>query len=218
MLWCGELWAVTIDNEHPKKVKKVKKVVVWLGDLGRLPYKEQLYWKSFNFVSRDGPSSSFFGRQILAEMTESRLPEHIFPRRYGELSKASEHHLGWRILNPLEDDDQYHLSRLRVPATNEQNMFDEQVLSLTKILIDSLNVQGLKYLIADNRIIHDDKSIEILERALEGCVVKNVGRHLAFLRNLQSLRSSSVAHRKGRSYRKLAKRLDLRRTRLNKSF
>ena len=202
-LWCGELWSVTIDNEHPNKV------VVWLGDLGSLPYKEQLYWKSFNFVSDNGPSRSFFTRQILNEMSESELPEHAFMRRYDELSNASEHHLGWPILHSLEDDDQYHLSRLRVPATNEQNMFDEQVLSLTKILIDSLNVQRLKGLISANRTHRDDKSIDILEKALADCAVDNAGEHLAFLRNLQSLRSRSVAHRKGRSYRKLAKKLEL---------
>ena len=97
-------------------------------------------------------------------------------------------------------------------------MFDEQVLSLTKILIDSLNVQRLKGLISANRTHRDDKSIDILEKALADCAVDNAGEHLAFLRNLQSLRSRSVAHRKGRSYRKLAKRFRFRWTRLNKSF
>ena len=48
------------------------------------------------------------------------------------------------ILKPLREGDLHHLSGLRVPANNEQREFDELTLSLTKILIDSINEKSLE--------------------------------------------------------------------------
>ena len=41
-LSCYDLWNICIDNDLDKNV------VVFLGDLGRLPYKEQEYWRIYN--------------------------------------------------------------------------------------------------------------------------------------------------------------------------
>ncbi len=54
------------------------KVVVWLGDLGRIPHKEQQYWKAFNESPKGKMENKFFARQILncwtdASRLESRL-------------------------------------------------------------------------------------------------------------------------------------------------
>ncbi|WP_257144823.1 hypothetical protein, partial [Bacillus cereus] len=43
---CQGLWMLHIDN-----LNKGDYVSAYLGDLGKLPYKEQVYWKSFNIVS-----------------------------------------------------------------------------------------------------------------------------------------------------------------------
>ena len=48
-LSCRSLWSMSIDNHHDDKV------CVWLRNLGSdLSYKEQLHWRSFNFVSGTG--------------------------------------------------------------------------------------------------------------------------------------------------------------------
>ena len=61
LLTCGYLWDLRMDNHHDEKVS------MWLGDLAALPYREQLYWRSYNFVSGTGISSTYFQRQILGE-------------------------------------------------------------------------------------------------------------------------------------------------------
>ena len=59
------------------------------------------------------------------------------------MQRVSEDNLGEQFLLLLNTADTYHLECLRIPASNEQRAFDEGVLSLTKILIDSLNVSFL---------------------------------------------------------------------------
>ena len=200
MLHCGSLWGLTIDNHHDDKV------CAWLGELGRdLPYTEQLHWRSHNIPPEGGVSRTYFKRQILAEFTDSGQPEHLFRESYQKLQDTCKEYLGWQLLLPLDTDDEYHFKNLRVPATDEQRDFDELVLSLTKILIDSLNERRLNTLISKDQKAKLKGSIARLEAVLSAHDVEGAAERIAFLRKLQSLRSSSAAHRKGRNYRKIAK-------------
>lgn len=199
-------WFMHIDNHHDDIV------VVWLCDLCALPYKEQKYWQSHNIPPKGDVSETCFRRDILAEFTESNRPEHLFKRRYEELQKVSEKYLGWQFLLPLHAGDAHHLKSLRIPSTNEQRDFDELVLSLAKILIASINQEQLKKLISpkqDGNLNPEEKerlkrSIGCLEIALNACGVANAADHISFLRNLQKLRSSGTAHRKGSNYKRIA--------------
>ena len=199
-LWCGTLWMIQIDNHHDDKV------CVWLGDLGRdLPHKEQMHWRAHNFVSDTGVSETYFRRQIDVQFTDSRRPEHMFQQRFGELKKTCQERLGWPLLLSLQPDDAYHLQNIRVPANDEQRDFDELVLGLTKILIDSLNEKRLNALIPPEQGKSPKGSISRLEAALAACGVDDASEHLSFLRELQKLRSTGSAHRKGDSYDKIAR-------------
>ena len=127
-------------------------------------------------------------------------------KRYHDLQKASQAHLGWQWLLPLRDADTYHLKSLRIPDTDEQWDFDGLVLSLTKILIDSLNEKSLRKLIPCDKQeeLKDKRGIALLEAALHLNDLEGGDVHIAFLQKLQNLRSSGSAHRKGRTYLKIA--------------
>ncbi len=209
----GSIWHLNIDNFHEDKV------TVWLGDLGKyLPHEEQLHWRSYNSVSGTSVSTTHFDRQILAEPTQSDRPEHVFLRKYRELAKTSQEHLGWPLLRSLEEGDQHHLRTIRIPATDERRDFDELVLGLTKILIDSLNYRFLSSLIPSDQRECVTGSISRLEVALSTCGIDDATEHMSFLRNLQDLRSAGSAHRKGREYRKVARRFELDRKNLRTVF
>ena len=124
---------------------------MWLRELCSLPYKEQLHWQSHN-IPPGGKwrKSHLFGDEtIKGECPRSSdQPEHLFKQRYDYLQKESEKYLGWQLLRPLDPLDKHHFKGLRVPSTDEQRDFDALVLSLTKILIDSLNQKELKKLIS----------------------------------------------------------------------
>ena len=198
-LRCGALWGMTMDNHHDDRV------VAWLGDLGRdLPYEEQLHWRSQNIPPTGGVSETFFRRQILAQFTDSDRPEHVFQQRYQDLATVCRDCIGWSLLLPLTAEDAHHLQSLRISSTDEQKDFDELVQALTKILIDSLNEKALNALIPSQTLGAIKGSISRLESAFRARGVSDFEPHIAFLRNLQELRSSGTAHRKGSNYRKIA--------------
>lgn len=202
-LRCAGLWGMPIDDDHHDKI------VAYLGDLGcKLPYKEQLHWKTHNFASSSGISKTACRRDFLAEMTESNRPEHIFRRRYEELAEMSKEHLGWHIIIPLHEGDKYHLHRIRVPATNEQGDFDNLVLGLTKIIIDSLNAKEMSKF-ASPEHAGSGGGIAILSATLSACNITDSNEHISFLQSLQALRSASSAHRKGSNYRKISNKFGL---------
>ncbi len=213
ILRCGSLWCLSIDNHHEDRV------CVWLGDLGRdLPHVEQLHWRSYNILPSGGVSDTYFRRQILAQFTDSNRPEHVFRVRYEELLRACDEHLGWLLLLPLANKDRHYLQGLRVPATDEQKDFDDLVLGLTKVLVDSLNEKKLGELISDDVREGLHGSIAKLEAAFTACGVVDAGEHIAFLRRLQNLRSAGSAHRKGKNYRKIVSEFGVENASLRKVF
>jgi len=201
LLRCGHLWHLEIDTFSEDYVS------VWLGDLGAsLPYNEMFHWRAHNIIPPGAISGTYYRRQILAEFEDSSRPDDLFRWYYSELAKACEASLGWQLLLPLEGEDAYHLRAIRVPATEEQRLFDELVLSLAKLLIDSLNESRLSALIPPDKRSDIRGGISRLESVLQqrGLLGTDGHRHVAFLRALQRLRSAGSAHRKGQGYRKIA--------------
>jgi hypothetical protein len=92
-------------------------------------------------------------------------------------------------------------------VTTSQREFDEQILVLTKLLVDSLNEQAL----ASHAVRGDksEKGIQKLNRFLEKIGLPQKDAVVQFLRDLQELRSAGSAHRKGDRYEKLIARLGI---------
>ncbi len=178
-LRCGSLWGMTMDNHHADRV------VAWLGDLGRdLPYEEQLHWRSFNTPPSGGVSKTFYKRQILAEFADSDQPEHVFKYQYRDFSETCKEALGWPLLLPLAKEDAHFLEVVHIPATDEQKDFDELVLGLTKILVDSINEKKLNNFIPRSGAREIKGSISRLEKVLCLKGVAGFEKHIKFLRDL----------------------------------
>lgn len=205
MVECAALWSMKIDNH------RTDKVIVLLRDLCSLPHTEQQHWRTHNIPPEGGVSSTFYKRNVKGEWVSSDQPDLLFKQRYEQLQQTCNEYLGWQLLRPLDSCDDHHLKSLRIPATDEQSDFDDLVLSLTKILIDSLNQKELKKLISlkQEQNLNPNqkknlKEIDCLEIALNSCGVEDAAGHITFLRKLQNLRSTGSAHRKGSNYQKIA--------------
>ena len=208
------LWHLGIDNHHADKV------CVWLRELGGLPYNEQLHWQSHNIPPEGDMSDVYRRRQLMGDWdVETDQPDILFKKQYDELQELCREHLSWQLLLPLHPDDQHHFQSLRIPATDEQRDFDELVLSLAKILINSLHGKRLNSLLSDDQEAGvSKKSIALLEAVLASRNIEGAAEHIAFLRRLQSLRSSSSAHRKGIKYKKIAKQFGIESQNLREVF
>ena len=129
----------------------------------------------------------------MGQFTDPDEPCLYFKMRFEDFQKDWFEKYGWYFFKPLSKEDYHHYKSLHLPAIEERKEFDDQILSLTKIIIDSLNeVKLSEGLIIDKQ---QAKGIDKLEYFLESKGL-TINEMITFFRNLQSLRSTSVAHRK----------------------
>lgn len=192
-LRCGGLWGLRMDNNSEEQV------MVYLGDLGGLSYKEQLHWRSYNLSTKGRMSHVAWSRDFESEFTDPQKSDLYFKYKLDEFQKEWEKKYGWRLFLPLEKGDEHYLQSLHLPLTNGQKEFDEQVLSLVKVIIDSLNEKKLGEGLS---VGPDTKGIGKFESFLASKGLK-FPQMIEFLKSLQMLRSGGVAHRKGEKYEKI---------------
>mgnify|MGYP001346131810 CR=1 FL=1 len=201
-LSCLGLWYCKIDNNLSDKVS------VYLGDLGRdLPYEERLHWRQFN-LPPDGPISlTNFKRSFLAQWTSAEAPDLLFRQEYTRMNIDWEEKYGWPLFLKPTPHDEYILNVIRIPLTNSQAELDSLIIGLTKLIVDSLNEETLSSLAGPFE--SDTKGITKLKEYLTQKKFQHTDAAIQFLRNLQLLRSTGSAHRKGTNYQKTIKKLGL---------
>ena len=194
---CTRYWSLEVDNNLSQYV------VAFLGDLGHLPHKEQLHWKSYNIPPQTGMSRTAVARAFVAQFAEPEKADLFLKNRLSSFSKVWRKNLGWDLFLPLSEGDEHYLTTLHIP-TSEKNPkeFEEQVLAITKLTVDSLNEAKL----AEKQLPLEEgaKSLDKLEGFLR-MHRRRYPEMMEFLRNLQALRSTKVAHRKSRQDRRTAK-------------
>ena len=194
-------WSLQIDNNHSEYV------IVFLGDLGTLSHKEQLYWKSFNIYANAGISKANWERSFQARFSDPNEPDLYFKLALKRFKKKWFEKFGWHLFKPLSEDDSHHIKSLRIPLTESQKEFDEQILSLTKILIDSLNERKITQNL-EVKLEPNTKGISKFEAFLESKQF-DFPDLIKFLRDLQELRSTGSAHRKSSNYSKVREKFGI---------
>lgn len=201
---CGRLWALYVDNQQDEYVS------AYLGDLGRdLPnQQEQQYWKNYNIAIDGSLSESKFKRDFCSMFASPDSPVFVFQNKYKSANELFEKKLGCPLFLRLHDDDLYNLEGLRIPLSNAQPEFDLLVLSLVKVMVDSINEKMVL-----SRLYEKPEglngSISRLEKWLDLYAVENYQTHVRFLRDLQELRSCGTGHRKGKGYERIANALNI---------
>lgn len=201
-LHCGSLWVLRMDNNLQDHV------VVFLGDLGRdLPSSERYYWLSFNTMPQNGISKTAFSRGFLAEFTEPERVDLLFRYRFSRFNKAWAERFSWPFFLPLHGADRYLLRTIRSLLNESQAEFDNQILLLAKLLVDSLNEKELKNSTLD--LPPGSKGIDKLEGFLIKSNFPDEAKIVGLFRKLQDIRSSGAAHRKGTKYLQVIAKQDI---------
>ncbi len=202
-LRCGSLWSLEVIDDDKEGM-----VYVSLGDLGIIPYDEQQYWKAFNVEPGAG--------QRVAKAYGSPEPSHDFRDAYARANEVWVEVLGWPLFLPMATDDRHNLEGLRVPLGRGPAEFDGQVQALTKTAVDSLNEKRIrKAAIAAGHAFEEEKpGIAKLEAYLDATQFKadryGLDRSpVAWMKDLQWLRSTGSAHRKGSKYEKAAEHFQI---------
>lgn len=208
-LSCEGFWSLKIDNNHTEYV------VVLLVDLGKLHYKEQQYWKCHNIPrSKEmGLSEPAYAQWIEGKFSDGpTVPDLMLRERFVSFNKLWKEKLGWDLYLELSPDDKYKLDNLHLLTSDfNPSDFESQVLSSAIIFVDSLNKKGFEsqldptdsivseYLTQKKKDkLSDLASLDCLELFLK-TRSHECPDMIDFLRKLQLLRSTGVAHRKSRS-------------------
>ncbi len=195
-------WVFRIDNDHRGRV------IAFLGDLGRdLPFTEQLHWRAHNILPDGGLSATAKSRSFDAEPADGEQPEHRFKIAFQQFNNIWLEANGWPLFRPLATGDQHLLTKLHVPTSDNPAELDAQLLGLAKVLVDSLNDEGLNTALAS--AIPDERSLAKLERYLTYRNYPEIQRDVGALRTIQGLRSSGAAHARGSNYEKALRRRGL---------
>jgi hypothetical protein len=197
---CLHLWDIPFDTTSEGLIQ------VWLGDLGRIPYKEQLHWRQFNVAPRGDITKHRWLRDFMAEFANPNLeddPIAYFYTAFNNLQKKSKSKYGEEFFLELSDKDKHAYETLHMPLTEEWKEFDEQIQAIAKVTVDSLNVEllsrecGAKI---DGKVVKG--SIDLLGMFLEqfGVGQDQIKQILFGFQTIQTLRSTGAAHRKGSKF------------------
>ncbi|WP_157570784.1 hypothetical protein [Microtetraspora malaysiensis] len=201
-LRCAGLWGIRVDNDHPDYV------MVFLGDLGRdLPEAERNYWLGFNIPPEGPMSDTNMRRSFLGQWVDAQGPEHQFKRAYQRLNEEWQRRNNWPLYREPHSVDKVLIERLHAPLSESQREFEDQILSLAKLLVDFLNEKGITAVTGKGP--EGEKGISKLERLLTFWQYPHMDRDVSLLRQIQTIRSQASAHSKGSSYDKfIAQQLD----------
>lgn len=187
-IWHLDLWYIGFrDNGET--------VRVWLEDLGMIPHREQLHWKSFNDMPRHPP-------EIVEAKSEC---ERLLGLR-ARTNENFERRFGFKLFKELPSGKG--AIGLHDPVSNEESEFNEQILNMAKIFVDGIDG---KRLARNAQLDERGKSISNLrqfltEKGLEPSVAEKIA---AGFRTVQSLRSTAAAHLRGGNYERDLRRFGL---------
>ncbi|MCI9485976.1 MAG: hypothetical protein HFI64_03195, partial [Lachnospiraceae bacterium] len=137
------------DWSIPFCINEEEKVVVWLGDLGRISYKEQRYWRAFNEAPKGKMEQKFFARQILNLWTDaSRLESQLIH----SLQVANEYTIkkyDTVMFLELSDADTEIYRSFVVPTNLSIPEYQQFLMKLCKLTAESINIKLFKFVMGD---------------------------------------------------------------------
>ena len=186
MITCRSAWEL-----RSFAVNEAGQVHAYICDLRNLPYKEQLYWLSFNEEPKAGISQT-----VIETDFEGEFPSTIDPLQE-VLYIAGEWHRSDMAWWELGDEEL--LGRVSMPFMNSRHEWAEAFSDLSKLVIESFQVKAIRARLIEMGIAFqkEEKSLKLIERILIGRCKLGEGDRLHGLREVDLVRSKAFAHSGG---------------------
>lgn len=147
-------------------------------------------------------SSTTLKRSLLGEYSEAERSDLLFKQRFSLFSNQWKLKFGLDLFKPLRNADTHYFSSLRIPLSDNALEFEQQVIALSKITIESINEKEIKkYLKNSDKKL---RGINKFEAFLKEKQIKNFNNYIKFLKTLYDLRTLSTAHRKSEGFEQIA--------------
>lgn len=161
---------------------------VYICRLRNLPYREQLYWKSFNELPRAGLSERAVAHDFEGNWTEYTDAVHDLTailRRWDGVKVT-----WWRLRDPAL------LDRVSPPRTTSRDEWSGAFMALSQLITEGFQVAPLRARLQELAIPFDCnlKSLALMEKLLVAQRGDEVELRLDGLRTVQLIRSKVHAH------------------------
>lgn len=134
-------------------INKNKKVIMWLGDIDKLPPNEIYYLRSENITSDHDLHSEFYDSQIDAQFSDPSAQSTVFHLR-NDLNEAVHDKYGFDLYT-LEGEISKILENVNRPVFWEDKHVGPFIEALNRVFVESLNTNGLR------------KDIDAINKALD---------------------------------------------------
>ena len=191
---CRSTWSLQYD------VNKANQVFVYICYLRRLPYQEQLYWKSFNVEPITGISKRAMESDFEGRLSENQSPLTTLFTILDQWNRAKVGY--WKLRDPNL------LDRVSVPYAGNRDEWSRAFVELSKLVIEGFDVKFVRNALREMNLSYepDDRTLSLIENYLshhgdtENRCVKLEG-----LRTAQRIRSKIGSHVQGEDAEKLTK-------------
>lgn len=178
----------------PFNINKENIVSVWLGDLGRIPYDEQKYWKAYNIPPKGGMDKKFVDRQLRNKWTDaSRIESKLVPtlNKFNALINSK---FGDIIFKVLSDTDKEIYNTFMLPTNFSMPEYQSFLMKLCKLVSESINVPLIKKVMGEKFDDNVKGSILQLGMFLEYTDIDNERRISTCIKKAQDSRNKLAGH------------------------
>lgn len=178
----------------PFNINKENIVSVWLGDLGRIPYEEQQYWKAYNIPPKGGMDQKFIDRQLRNKWTDSsRIESKVVPA-LNKLNAIISEKYGDVIFKVLSDADKEIYNTFMLPTNYSMPEYQSFLMKLCKLTSESINVSLIKKIMGDELDENVKGSVLQLGMFLEFIGVDKARKISTSIKKVQDSRNKLAGH------------------------
>lgn len=174
-IWFDNKWYISFG------INRNKKVIMWLGDIAKLPESEIYYLRSENCESDHDIHSEFYNAQIETEFADLS-PLHSLISQRKALNEKIFKTYGWYLFK-LEGEISKIIENLHRPVFWEDKHVGPAIETLNMIFVESLNIADIKNDLRNINTKLDTKSLGSLKTfehwIRERLKVKNSSEHLS---------------------------------------
>lgn len=182
----------------PFTVNKDSTVSVWLGDLGRIPYKEQKYWSVFNIKPKGEVNKGFIDRQLNNVWNDSiRIEKRMF-QLINQINKSTNSKYGEQMFKDLLEGDMQLESAFILPSNNSITQYQNFLLQLNKLTIERINVTLIDKYFKQEELIDSNgnkyRSRILLNKFIEKMKFSNSKEFNEILKLISDCRNKLAGH------------------------
>lgn len=177
-------------------------VSIYLCDLNKLPYREQLHWKQYNVEPKTSISKRAFENDFLGKFSNE---EDILEKLKRLLTKMNDSNLDWWKLKESGG-----LTKLHYPYTDSKDEWADELLNFDQVIVEGFDKKSLKARANELSAHIENKfgTLKIIENILiaKGFEIEDAHSLMSVFHEVHNLRNKVKGHVSGSEAEDLRKK------------